>query len=177
MRYKSTQMNKNKELQVSDINRVVLTFCCVHSNHWVNVPNLAQVPNWCSLVKTSLELQSCSLFQINRPTCILLVYFILWFVAQDRVGHVTEVTSEPVIVDSTPPSVEYVGAGTATDDTFLSGPELSVHWEGVEDVESGILKIEVSELLAWLSYSNTCRPTHSTGSSPKDLATCDNFAW
>jgi hypothetical protein len=32
----------------------------------VNVPNLAQVPNWRSLVKTSLELQSCPLFQINR---------------------------------------------------------------------------------------------------------------
>jgi hypothetical protein len=31
----------------------------------VNVPNLAQVLNWRSLVKTSLELQSCPLFQIN----------------------------------------------------------------------------------------------------------------
>jgi hypothetical protein len=31
----------------------------------VNVPNVAQVPNWRSLVKTSLELQSCPLFQIN----------------------------------------------------------------------------------------------------------------
>jgi hypothetical protein len=32
----------------------------------VNVPNLAQVSNWHSLVKTSLELQSWPLFQINR---------------------------------------------------------------------------------------------------------------
>jgi hypothetical protein len=32
----------------------------------VIVPNLAQVPNCRTLVKTSLELQSCSLFQINR---------------------------------------------------------------------------------------------------------------
>jgi hypothetical protein len=30
------------------------------------VHNLAQVANWRSLVKTSLELQSCILFQINR---------------------------------------------------------------------------------------------------------------
>jgi hypothetical protein len=33
----------------------------------VNVPNLAKFPNWRSLVKTSLELQLCPLFQINRP--------------------------------------------------------------------------------------------------------------
>jgi hypothetical protein len=32
----------------------------------VNVHNLAQAANWRSLVKMSLELQSCSLFQINR---------------------------------------------------------------------------------------------------------------
>jgi hypothetical protein len=38
----------------------------------VNVPNLAQVPNWRSLVKTSLELQSCPLFQISwRPKNLL----------------------------------------------------------------------------------------------------------
>jgi hypothetical protein len=32
----------------------------------LNVPNLAQVVNWRSLIKMSLELQSCPLFQINR---------------------------------------------------------------------------------------------------------------
>jgi hypothetical protein len=32
----------------------------------VDVHNLAQVANWPSLVKTSLELQSCPLYQINR---------------------------------------------------------------------------------------------------------------
>jgi hypothetical protein len=32
----------------------------------VNVHNLVQAANWRSLVKTSLELQSCPLFQINR---------------------------------------------------------------------------------------------------------------
>jgi hypothetical protein len=40
-------------------------------NSWyfrVNVPNLTQVPNWHSLIKTSLELQLCPLFQINRQT-------------------------------------------------------------------------------------------------------------
>jgi hypothetical protein len=31
----------------------------------VNAHNLAQAANWRSLVKTSLELQSCPLFQIN----------------------------------------------------------------------------------------------------------------
>jgi hypothetical protein len=32
----------------------------------VNVHNLTQVANWRGLIKTSLELQSCPLFQINR---------------------------------------------------------------------------------------------------------------
>jgi hypothetical protein len=35
-------------------------------NARVNVHNLAQVANWRSLVKTSLEMQSSPLFQINR---------------------------------------------------------------------------------------------------------------
>jgi hypothetical protein len=41
-----------------------------HKSIWVNVHNLVQVADWRSLVKTSLELQSCPLFQINRrPKC------------------------------------------------------------------------------------------------------------
>jgi hypothetical protein len=51
-----------------------------------------------------------------------------------------------VIVDSTPPSVDYVGAGMTIDKVYLSGQELSVLWEGVEDSESGILMIEVRHM-------------------------------
>jgi hypothetical protein len=41
-----------------------------------NVHHLAQAANWCSLVKTSLDLQSCPLFQIyRRPKYPRSVYF------------------------------------------------------------------------------------------------------
>ena len=63
--------------------------------------------------------------------------------AEDRVGHVTEAWSERVIIDSTPPSVGHVAAGTITEENFVPGHELPVHWEGVEDRESGIKNIEV----------------------------------
>jgi hypothetical protein len=56
---------------------------------------------------------------------------------------VTEASSDHVIVDSTPPGVDHVAAGTTIDESFVSGPELSVHWEGVEDGESGILQTKV----------------------------------
>jgi hypothetical protein len=65
--------------------------------------------------------------------------------AHDRVGHVTEVTSQHVIVDSTPPSIDYVGAGETIDEVYISGQELSVFWRGVKDNESGILKMEVNK--------------------------------
>ena len=63
--------------------------------------------------------------------------------AQDRVGHVTEAWSERVVIDKTPPIVGRLAAGTITTETFVPGHELPVHWEGVEDRESGIKSIEV----------------------------------
>ncbi|XP_076453311.1 uncharacterized protein LOC143288575 [Babylonia areolata] len=63
--------------------------------------------------------------------------------AQDRVGHVTDAWSSPVIIDSTPPTVGHVAAGAVIAEDFVPGHELPVHWEGVEDKESGVLSIEV----------------------------------
>ena len=65
------------------------------------------------------------------------------FTAQDRVGHVTEAWSEHMIIDRTPPSVGRLAAGTITVEKFVSGHELPVHWESVEDRESGVKLIEV----------------------------------
>ncbi|KAK7496758.1 hypothetical protein BaRGS_00011967, partial [Batillaria attramentaria] len=62
--------------------------------------------------------------------------------AQDRVGHVTEVWSDSVIIDNTPPTVGHVAAGATTRDNFVPGPELVVRWDGVEDNESGIKLME-----------------------------------
>ncbi|KAL8573303.1 hypothetical protein ACOMHN_032765 [Nucella lapillus] len=73
----------------------------------------------------------------SGATCIATVR------AQDRVGHVTEVSSNQVIVDSTPPVIGNVAAGTITAVDFAPGHELPAHWEGVEDKESGLHRVEV----------------------------------
>ena len=55
----------------------------------------------------------------------------------------TEVTSDHVIVDSTPPTVGNVIVGTVTHNTVISGKELHVTWNNVMDEEAGIHSIEV----------------------------------
>ncbi|KAK7493717.1 hypothetical protein BaRGS_00015046, partial [Batillaria attramentaria] len=64
--------------------------------------------------------------------------------AKDRVGHTSESWSQAVIVDTTPPVVGRVAAGTITQERFVPGHELPIRWEGVEDLESGIDTIEVA---------------------------------
>ena len=64
--------------------------------------------------------------------------------AEDRVGHVTEVASERVIIDSTPPLVGYVAAGTTAQSMYAQGHELHVRWGGVVDEESGVDSVEVN---------------------------------
>lgn len=59
-------------------------------------------------------------------------------------GHATQASSDPVVVDITPPTVGHVNAGTITHESYVPGPELSVHWDGVEDMESGIKTVQVS---------------------------------
>ncbi|KAK7496776.1 hypothetical protein BaRGS_00011985 [Batillaria attramentaria] len=64
--------------------------------------------------------------------------------AEDRLGHVTEIWSESVIVDNTPPTVGHVAAGETTRENFVAGPNLPVRWEGVLDEESGIQLVEIA---------------------------------
>ena len=72
--------------------------------------------------------------------------------AEDRVGHVTQVSSDAVIIDTTAPTVGHLAVGTITQERFVSAKELPVHWDGVGDKESGIkhLEISLSSLVRWL---------------------------
>ena len=74
------------------------------------------------------------------------------FSARDRVGHETEVSSDRVIIDNTPPEVAYIVAGAVTAEDFVAGHELPVHWGGVEDLESGIKNILVINPLLFLFF-------------------------
>ncbi|XP_070207962.1 uncharacterized protein [Littorina saxatilis] len=95
--------------------------------------------------------------------------------AQDRVGHVTESWSAEVIVDNTPPTVGLVAAGTISPERFLSGHELAVFWEGVEDKESSIESIEVS--LSDEDGGESVAPfTHQSGNSASLSHTANSFA-
>ena len=69
------------------------------------------------------------------------------FSAEDRLGRVTQVSSQPVVIDNTPPTVGHVTAGTTASlgRQFVSGEELAVHWDSVKDEDSGLLSLEVSD--------------------------------
>ena len=71
----------------------------------------------------------------------------IFFSAEDRLGRVTQVSSQPVVIDNTPPTVGHVTAGTTTSlgRQFVSGGELEVHWDSVKDEDSGLLSLEVSD--------------------------------
>ena len=75
------------------------------------------------------------------------------FSAGDRAGHEIEVSSDHVIIDTTPPVIAYVAAGTVTAEDFVAGHELPVHWGGVEDRESGIKNILVINPLLFLLFA------------------------
>ena len=72
--------------------------------------------------------------------------------AEDRVGHVTQVSSDAVIIDTTTPTIGHLAIGTITQERFVSAKELPVHWDGVGDKESGIkhLEVSVNSLVCWL---------------------------
>ena len=69
---------------------------------------------------------------------------ILSISAEDRVGHVTQVSSDSVIIDTTAPTIGHLAVGTMTQEKFVSAQELPVHWDGIEDKESGVKSLEVS---------------------------------
>ena len=74
------------------------------------------------------------------------IHILLTLSAEDRLGRVTQVSSQPVIIDNTPPTIGHVAAGTTTSlgRQFVSGGELEVHCDSVKDEDSGLLLTEVS---------------------------------
>lgn len=80
------------------------------------------------------------------------MYLTLPVPAQDRVGLITTASSSRTIVDNTPPSKGYVAAGKITQEKFVSGPDVPVHWEGVDDQESGVRVLEVCNGCLLFSY-------------------------
>ena len=74
------------------------------------------------------------------------IMLMMMFAAEDRVGHVTEMSSH-VIIDNTPPVIAYLAAGTVTQETFIPGHELTAHWMGMEDRESGVGSIQVASFV------------------------------
>ena len=78
------------------------------------------------------------------------------FAAEDRVGHVTEMSSSLVIIDNTPPVIAYLAAGTVTQEIFMPGDELTSYWMGMEDRESGVDSIQVASLFIPLFWSFVC---------------------
>ncbi|KAK7460765.1 hypothetical protein BaRGS_00038812, partial [Batillaria attramentaria] len=53
-------------------------------------------------------------------------------------------TVKAIIIDNTPPKVGHVWAGAITQEKFLPREDLPVHWDGVEDVESGVISLDVA---------------------------------
>ena len=65
--------------------------------------------------------------------------------AQDRLGHATEVSSQPVTYDNSPPSQgQVLMMDMDTAGTALSPATLHVYWEGIVDRESGVARQEIS---------------------------------
>lgn len=57
----------------------------------------------------------------------------------------TSTTSDGVIVDDTPPSAGSVNDGVDSDEDYVNGEDdITAHWVGFEDLESGIDSYEVA---------------------------------
>ena len=72
------------------------------------------------------------------------IILMLMFAAEDRVGHVTEMSSGHVIIDNTPPVIAYLAVGTVTQRNFIPGHELTARWMGMRDRESGVESIQIA---------------------------------
>ena len=91
------------------------------------------------------------------------------FAAEDRVGHVTEMSSSDVIIDNTPPVIAYLAAGTVTQEIFMPGDDLTAYWMGMEDKQSGVESIQVAPFV----YSFVLVVICSFQSSRFPLQLCD----
>ena len=71
--------------------------------------------------------------------------YYLTVTATNGAGVTTSTTSDGVIVDDTPPSAGTVIDGVDSDEDYVNGEDdITAHWVGFEDLESGIDSYEVA---------------------------------
>ena len=71
--------------------------------------------------------------------------YYLTVTATNGAGVTSSVTSDGVIVDDTPPSAGTVIDGVDSDEDYLNGEDdITAHWLGFDDLESGIDSYEVA---------------------------------
>ena len=73
------------------------------------------------------------------------VRYYLTVIATNGAGVTSSITSDGVIVDDTPPSAGTVIDGVDSDEDYLNGEDdITAHWLGFDDLESGIDSYEVA---------------------------------
>lgn len=81
---------------------------------------------------------------LTQPIMTGKKYFVT-VTATNGAGVTTSITSDGVIVDDTPPSAGTVIDGLDSDEDYLNGEDdITAHWFGFEDLESGIDSYEVA---------------------------------
>lgn len=71
--------------------------------------------------------------------------YYLTVTATNGAGVTSSITSDGVIVDDTPPSAGTVIDGVDSDEDYLNGEDdITAHWLGFDDLESGIDSYEVA---------------------------------
>ncbi|XP_069109277.1 uncharacterized protein, partial [Argopecten irradians] len=78
--------------------------------------------------------------RVNNPTLIPGVTYYVTVTAFDHVGHQTTAVSNGVMFDNTPPVTGTISVGTYLKQSDIVSEEITVHWTGVRDNESGISK-------------------------------------
>ena len=81
---------------------------------------------------------------LTQPIMTGKKYFVT-VTATNGAGVTTSITSDGVIVDDTPPSSGTVIDGLDSDEDYLNGEDdITAHWFGFKDLESGIDSYEVA---------------------------------
>ncbi|XP_069134359.1 uncharacterized protein [Argopecten irradians] len=78
--------------------------------------------------------------RVQNPTLTPGVTYYVTVTAFDHVGHHTTAVSNGVMFDNTPPVTGTISVGTYLKQSDIVSEEITVHWTGVRDNESGISK-------------------------------------
>ena len=100
----------------------------------------------CDVVKeTQMDPGSTSVDKVLTKPIITGEKYYLTVTATNGAGVTTSTTSDGVIVDDTPPSAGSVIDGVDSDEDYVNGEDdITAHWVGFEDLESGIDSYEVA---------------------------------